>query len=218
MGELLRFPGLLYVYEVDGRKYLQITNFTRHQHPHHREVESCIPGWALGSALGSAQGPARLIPECIIGMHNRNPEVCPEPASPDSGQKDRPIILQIPGKRRFNTYDLTEAKLDEYAKTYPDLPKEFILREVKKAAQWLKDNPGRRKTSSGMPRFLGNWLNRAEYKPAKEGKNKPNDGRPHNQYGQGVWEKMERYDRDRDIESWKNGTYPNQKEIEEMEK
>jgi len=31
-------------YEVEGKKYIQITNFTKHQNPHRREQESEIPG------------------------------------------------------------------------------------------------------------------------------------------------------------------------------
>lgn len=30
-------------YEIDGNRYLQITNFDRHQAPHHKEQESAIP-------------------------------------------------------------------------------------------------------------------------------------------------------------------------------
>lgn len=31
-------------YEVDGRRYLQVNNFERHQHPHPKEADSKIPG------------------------------------------------------------------------------------------------------------------------------------------------------------------------------
>ena len=36
--------GMLLRYEVDGRRYIQITNFSKHQNPHHKEVKSEIPG------------------------------------------------------------------------------------------------------------------------------------------------------------------------------
>jgi uncharacterized damage-inducible protein DinB len=31
--------------------------------------------------------------------------------------------------------------------------------------QWLRDNPAKRKTASGMPRFINSWLSRIEPKP-----------------------------------------------------
>ncbi len=55
-------------------------------------------------------------------------------------------------------WDLTQRKIDEYRKTYPDLDVEA---ELRKAWQWTQDNPTKRKTANGMPRFLGSWLNRA---------------------------------------------------------
>lgn len=35
--------GFLIRYEVDGKKYAQVVNFTKHQMPHHKEVQSEIP-------------------------------------------------------------------------------------------------------------------------------------------------------------------------------
>ncbi|MCP3709751.1 hypothetical protein M3I54_22670 [Paraburkholderia sp. CNPSo 3274] len=56
-GELLRFDqqaaeplldelqrwGFIEIYEVEGRKFIQIMTFSKHQNPHHREAESDIP-------------------------------------------------------------------------------------------------------------------------------------------------------------------------------
>lgn len=48
-------------------------------------------------------------------------------------------------------WHLPQEKLAEYKKTYPELDIEAQLR---KAAQWLIDNPAKRKTEKGMPRSL----------------------------------------------------------------
>jgi hypothetical protein len=57
---------------------------------------------------------------------------------------------------------LSKSKFEEYRQTFPelDLPSEF-----RKAAQWTRDNPKRRKTAKGMPAFLGNWLSREQNRP-----------------------------------------------------
>jgi len=57
---------------------------------------------------------------------------------------------------------LTKAKLQEYRRTYDGTLD--IESELRKAVQWLSDNPSRRKTKKGMTRFLGGWLSRAKPK------------------------------------------------------
>lgn len=54
---------------------------------------------------------------------------------------------------------LTESKLAEWQEAYPHLD---VIGECRKAGQWLRDNPGRRKTARGMTKFLGGWLQRSQ--------------------------------------------------------
>jgi len=56
-------------------------------------------------------------------------------------------------------FPLTQAKLDEYAESYPGVD---VLAECRKALQWCRDNPAKRKTAKGVPRFLANWLSKAQ--------------------------------------------------------
>lgn len=55
-------------------------------------------------------------------------------------------------------YTLTRAKFDEFKKTYPthDLDKEF-----RKMIEWCRCNPRKRKTASGMCRFINSWLSKS---------------------------------------------------------
>lgn len=63
-------------------------------------------------------------------------------------------------------WHLTAAKLAEYEHAFPgaDVPA-----ELRKARQWLIDNPARRKTARGMTRYLGNWLGRAQDQCSRRG-------------------------------------------------
>jgi hypothetical protein len=54
---------------------------------------------------------------------------------------------------------LTAAKVVEYREAFPALD---VSAELRRARQWLLDNPTRRKTAAGMTRFLGSWLGRAQ--------------------------------------------------------
>jgi DNA-binding transcriptional ArsR family regulator len=65
--------------------------------------------------------------------------------------------------RTKDLWYLPQAKLDEYKHTYNHgLDVEY---ELRKAAQWLKDNPSKQKTATGMLKFLSGWLGRT--KPAQ---------------------------------------------------
>ncbi len=54
----LQASGFIVRYEVDGAKYIQITNFLKHQKPHCNETESEIPPWSkeLSTKVQSSSG------------------------------------------------------------------------------------------------------------------------------------------------------------------
>lgn len=56
-------------------------------------------------------------------------------------------------------WTLTQAKYDEWIKSYTTYDVEG---EIRKAKQWLSDNPRRRKTAKGMVRFISAWIARSE--------------------------------------------------------
>ena len=82
--------------------------------------------------------------------------VMSQPAEPpEDGVLEFPVV----GKPKVPTWWLTQAKMDEYLEAYPDID---VLGEFRKTLQWLRDNPSKRKTASGMGKFLNNWLGRAQ--------------------------------------------------------
>lgn len=62
------------------------------------------------------------------------------------------------------------SKVAEWQETFPAVD---VMAELYRARQWLRDNPARKKTYTGMSRFLGTWLAKRqdEYRP-------PNRGQP----------------------------------------
>lgn len=73
---------------------------------------------------------------------------------------DDPVVLEFPTCRKDRpTWRLTQSKLDEYRETYEHLD---VLAECRKARQYVRDNPAKRKTPDGMSRYLTGWLNRAQ--------------------------------------------------------
>lgn len=75
-----------------------------------------------------------------------------------------PVLTHFPasGPNAGKGWPLRQSKLAEWEASYPGLD---CRAELRKAKQWLLDNPGRRKTLAGMPRFLGAWLARAQDQP-----------------------------------------------------
>jgi hypothetical protein len=62
---------------------------------------------------------------------------------------------------------LRESKVAEYAEAFPGVD---VLVQCRKALQWIRDNPTKRKTARGMTSFLGRWLGREQDRgPKAEG-------------------------------------------------
>ncbi len=74
-------------------------------------------------------------------------------------------------------FSITEDKYKEYKTIYNDIDidKEFIKMKI-----WLDDNPTRRKTSKGYPRFISNWLQNAKVNqtPTNSAKNNVTENKP----------------------------------------
>lgn len=56
-------------------------------------------------------------------------------------------------------WELSSEKLAEYEEAFPDMD---VILVAKRARQWLVDNPRKRKTPRGMPKFLGAWIERQQ--------------------------------------------------------
>ena len=89
---------------------------------------------------------------------------CPEPGKTPALGTPKPlgkvfIEFSCVGDSAGKAWGLPEEKLAEWRESFPGID---VAVECRKARQWLIDNPGRRKTKNGMPRFLNAWLSRAQ--------------------------------------------------------
>ena len=85
------------------------------------------------------------------------PGAC-EDATPEPHESAPLHPLQFPTAAKGGIWQAPQAKIAEWGDTYSTIDLEG---ELRLACQWLRDNPGRRKTARGMPKFLGSWLTRA---------------------------------------------------------
>ena len=70
-----------------------------------------------------------------------------------------PAVLMFGCDGPEPTWGLMRSQLDEWQRLFPALD---CLAECRLASAWLAANPTKRKTARGMPRFLLDWLRRAQ--------------------------------------------------------
>ncbi|MCY2989825.1 MAG: hypothetical protein NTY19_18425 [Planctomycetota bacterium] len=111
-------------------------------------------GYSQGYSQGYSEGEH-------ISILSPNPISCSEPSSTKTAEPASPApgFEPFPCAKRGETWKLPAAKLLEWSETYPHLD---TPAELRKAWQWCVENPTKRKTAGGMPRFLNTWLARAQ--------------------------------------------------------
>lgn len=98
-------------------------------------------------------------------------EECSEPASgqslpPPGGEHEvaiaYPVFPAAKGRKKGpTTWVLTDAHVQELAKTFPAVD---VPAESREAWQWIKSNPAKVKTASGMSDFLRRWMSKEQDK------------------------------------------------------
>lgn len=160
--------GLIVRYEVDGKNYIQISNFLKHQRPHHTEKDSDFPEFngelTVISRLLDGEVPDGMEWNGIEkGMEN-GMEGSPEGKSPPAPITKKPRSLKTSGKsvKTPPRVPATPPQSDEdwlqslkEVEAYRGLD---LDAEVSKIKAWLVLRPNRKMTR----RFVLNWLNRAE--------------------------------------------------------
>jgi len=89
------------------------------------------------------------------GREGKGSIVAERPASPPLASTVEMEFPCVGGK----VWPLTTAKASEYRESFPLVD---VGSELRKALQWCRDNPNKRKTPRGMPAFLGRWLTKAQ--------------------------------------------------------
>jgi len=155
----LASKGFITRYEVNTCGYICIPKFEKHQNPHCKESESTIPApdEPGASTVQVSEIPERarlipdsgfLIPESPLGSMASVESILPELRTE--------FIFKLAGK---NSWMLSSVKLSEYQANFPGVKIDI---ELRKAMQWISDNPSKRKTENGMPRFLSSWLSKVQ--------------------------------------------------------
>jgi hypothetical protein len=169
----LEKEGMIRRYVVNGSCYLDIPKWSDHQRID-KPRKSILPPFQEDSgSIREASGNVRDS-SCQDMERERDMErevegdgtatgkevSCSETAAPSSEPPpDETSVLEYPCDGKKTKWTLTRSQSLEWSMLYPSLD---IEAECRKALAWVLAKPSRKKTYSGMPVFLVNWLNRAQ--------------------------------------------------------
>jgi hypothetical protein len=154
-------------YESGGNRLIQIPSWHEHQRITGKEAQTASrfppPTYEVGingEATGKLEMP-RKGKERKGKDGTRSTESGGEPAAPASPQPARfPVFECIPGRKTSDrTWILTDLHVAELTAVFPGVN---VPLECRKAWNWARSNPTKRKTASGMPDFLHRWMTKEQ--------------------------------------------------------
>lgn len=141
-----------------GVRLIQVRSFEKHQKCHKLEPDSTYPAPDEIKPVATGKNPSNRPVSCLLslgsGLLSREGETAQPPSLPSPAV----VRFAVTGDKANPEWPLTADYLADLQRDYEHVD---VLAECKKASAWVKANPGRRKTATGMPKFLVNWLNRA---------------------------------------------------------
>ena len=160
--EHMEAQGLILRYTAGGEEYLKLASWEKHQRLRNSRRKFPAPEEADPD-----------IPEAEANVPAETPETSiAEIAKPEV--REFPVA-EIP--LNDNTaYAVSRQEVEEYAALYPAVD---VQQELRNMRGWCLANPSKRKTRSGVKKFVNGWLSRAQ---DRGGTHAPPSGPPENPY------------------------------------
>ena len=156
--EHMEVLGLISRYTVNGEEYLQLRSWEKDQRIRNSRHKFPPPGEA---GEGETAGPESERPADRTVPEGRGEDDRREGTA--AGQAPEPEVRELPVVElplNDNTaYGVTQAEIDGYAALYPAVD---VAQELRNMRGWCMCNPQRRKTRSGVKKFINSWLARAQ--------------------------------------------------------
>ena len=94
----------------------------------------------------------------IDGEKTILPEAETAPARKAPSAPSSPVVISITLNDKTE-YPITQADVDGWSELYPAVD---VLQEIRKMKGWTDANPSRRKTKTGIKRFINSWLSKEQ--------------------------------------------------------
>lgn len=148
--------GLIKVYETQGRPYLQLVTWANHQRV--RNMKSKYPGFSEGCRLLTFDGKWRQ-EETADSKQEAKPDIRTEPTEQITfTQPQEEAVIAI----TLNTgaqYPITQTYISELENLYPAVD---VMQELRSMKGWCDANPKKRKTATGIKRFINSWISKVQ--------------------------------------------------------
>jgi cytoskeletal protein RodZ len=160
----LESRGFIVRYVVESVSYIAVSEFSKHQNPHVKEAPSTIPAPCKSGARtvkgktenrSSPSDSFNLIPDSLNTDSLQKTSAKP---SDEGSALAVEAVITIP----LNTgpeHPVTEAQVSEFRKLYPAVN---VMQEFRAMRAWALTNPTKRKTKTGIMRFVNAWLAKAQ--------------------------------------------------------
>ena len=155
----LEAVGLVRLYRAGNEEWLMIVSWKKHQRLRNSRHNYPVPeGWTPEDPV------VRDAPDAAAP---RPEESKPEQESvPEAAAEVREVpVIELP--LNDNTaYGVTQAEVNEYAALYPAVD---VIQELRKMRGWCLASPQKRKTRSGILKFINSWMAREQDRGGSSG-------------------------------------------------
>ncbi len=164
--------GLIDVYAVENKGiYLKLVTWENHQRLHESKHKFPVPddGENINDEIICGNFPkisansgkvkkdaekSRLKPSRNQVETKENSILCSEP----SEMPTEPAVISLP-LNDGSYHGVTQKEIDKYSELYPAVD---VMQELRAMVGWCDSNPQRRKTKTGIKKFVNAWLSRAQ--------------------------------------------------------
>ena len=144
--------GIISRYTAEGEDYLKICSWENNQRVRNSRHKFPVP-----EEEEPAPEPEPAPETKEKAPKEKSPKPEPKPANTDTKTADK-IVIQIP--LNDNTaYNVTQEEITEFSSLYPAVD---VLQEYRGMKAWCMSNPHKRKTRSGIKKFINGWLANAQ--------------------------------------------------------
>lgn len=159
---------LIKLYQHDEQKYYTVTNFNKHQ-----TINRPTPSELPKPPTTTENNTHEQISEQSVSNHEtvtpnikevklkedklKESNSMPGAETAPDSNKETPIIeLTLNDK---SMHPITQKDIDQWSELYPAVD---VMQELRNMKGWINANPQRRKTKTGINRFITNWLSKAQ--------------------------------------------------------
>ena len=147
--------GLVILYEYEDKPYLQLATWDRHQQIRAKKSKYPAPDDSCSHLISDDIKCPR---NPIQSESNPNRESNSMPDALSASDRKSVITLILNDKTEFPIY---QDQVDSWVQLYPAV---YIMQELRNMKGWCENNPKKRKTKSGILRFVNGWLSREQNK------------------------------------------------------